>query len=146
MPDPGRCSTCCATPVGMRMPPRDDVRTCAIGHPGSDGGALVVGETGFLQKGRASAGVQQQYTGTAGRIEKSRAGVLPAYATDRGRALTGRRLCLPEHSRCCDPQRRRDTRRGAVGGQAPPRHRGDDRRRAGSGHHRFPGDRRRSLR
>ncbi|WP_162600230.1 transposase [Streptomyces sp. CS131] len=66
------------------MPPRDDVRTCAIGHPGSDGGALVVGETGFLQKGRASAGVQRQYTGTAGRIENSRAGVLPAYATDPG--------------------------------------------------------------
>nr|WP_185015254.1 IS701 family transposase [Streptomyces sp. AK010] len=86
---------------------RDDVRTYAIEHLGSDGGVLVVDETGFLKKGRASAGVQRQYTGTAGRIENSQVGVFLAYATDRGRALIDRRLYLPEHSWCCDPERRR---------------------------------------
>ena len=30
---------------------------------------MVVDETGFLQKGDQSAGVQRQYSGTAGRIE-----------------------------------------------------------------------------
>jgi SRSO17 transposase len=37
-------------------------------------GVLVVDETGFLKKGIHSAGVQRQYSGTAGRIENCQIG------------------------------------------------------------------------
>ncbi|MFE1409007.1 IS701 family transposase [Streptomyces sp. NPDC058770] len=86
---------------------RDDVRSYAVEHLGTDGAVLIVDETGFVKKGHASAGVQRQYTGTAGRIENSQVGVFLAYATSRGRALIDRRLYLPEHSWCSDPERRR---------------------------------------
>lgn len=85
---------------------RDKVRAYAVEHLGTDGGVLIVDETGFVKKGRSSAGVQRQYTGTAGRIENSRVGVFLAYATSRGRALIDRWLYLPEHSWCCDAERR----------------------------------------
>ncbi|UNM11843.1 IS701 family transposase [Streptomyces formicae] len=85
---------------------RDDVRVYAVDHLGTDGGVLIVDETGFVKKGRASAGVQRQYTGTAGRIENSQVGVFLAYATSRGRALIDRRLYLPEQSWSADPERR----------------------------------------
>lgn len=45
---------------------RDDPRTCAADRLGAGDAALVVDETGFVKKGRSSAGVQRQYTGTAG--------------------------------------------------------------------------------
>ncbi|OAH12443.1 IS701 family transposase [Streptomyces jeddahensis] len=85
---------------------RDDLRAYAAEHLGTDGGVLVVDETGFLKKGRSSAGVQRQYTGTAGRIENAQVGVFLALATSRGRALIDRRLYLPEHSWSTDPERR----------------------------------------
>ena len=40
-----------------------------VEHLGDANGVLVVDETGFLKKGNKSAGVQRQYSGTAGRIE-----------------------------------------------------------------------------
>ncbi len=86
---------------------RDGVRAYAVEHLGADGAVLIVDEAGFLKKGRASAGVQRQYTGTAGRIENSQVGVFLAYATGRGRALVDRRLYLPEQSWCSDPERSR---------------------------------------
>ncbi|MGA5318754.1 IS701 family transposase [Streptomyces pseudogriseolus] len=85
---------------------RDDIRAYAVEHLGTDGGVLIVDETGFVKKGHASAGVQRQYTGTAGRIENSQVGVFLAYATRWGRTLIDRRLYLPEHSWCADPKRR----------------------------------------
>ncbi len=85
---------------------RDDLRAYTVDHLGIHGGVLVVDETGFAKKVRASAGVQRQYTGTAGRIENSQAGVFLALATERGRALIDRRLYLPEHSWSTDPGRR----------------------------------------
>jgi SRSO17 transposase len=85
---------------------RDDLRAYAAEHLGTDGAVLVVDETGFLKKGRSSAGVQRQYTGTAGRIENAQVGVFLALATSRGRALIDRRLYLPEHSWSNDPERR----------------------------------------
>jgi SRSO17 transposase len=48
---------------------RDDVRGYVVERLGDPGGVLVVDETGFLKKGTKSAGVQRQYSGTAGRIE-----------------------------------------------------------------------------
>jgi SRSO17 transposase len=40
-------------------------------HLGDPEAVLVLDETGFLKKGDKSAGVQRQYSGTAGRIENS---------------------------------------------------------------------------
>ena len=46
---------------------RDDLRGYVVEHLGEPGGVLIVDETGFLKKGLKSAGVQRQYSGTAGR-------------------------------------------------------------------------------
>jgi SRSO17 transposase len=75
---------------------RDDVRGYVVEHLGDSGGVLVVDETGFLKKGAKSAGVQRQYSGTAGRIENCQVGVFLAYASPRGRALVDRELYLPK--------------------------------------------------
>jgi SRSO17 transposase len=57
---------------------------------------LIVDETGFLKKGTKSAGVQRQYSGTAGRVENCQLGVFLAYATGKGRTLIDRELYLPK--------------------------------------------------
>src|ERR1700729_1072517 len=75
---------------------RDDVRAYVAGHLGSADGVLVVDETGFLKKGTRSAGVQRQYSGTAGRGENCQLGVFLAYASPKGRALVDRELYLPK--------------------------------------------------
>ncbi|MDI5969397.1 IS701 family transposase [Streptomyces sp. SL13] len=84
---------------------RDEVRSYVPEHLSGDG-VLIVDETGFLKKGDRSAGVQRQYTGTAGRIENTQVGVFLAYASEQGRALIDRRLYLPEHTWCEDSERR----------------------------------------
>jgi SRSO17 transposase len=89
---------------------RDDLRGYVVEHLGEPGGVLIVDETGFLKKGVKSAGVQRQYSGTAGRIENCQLGVFLAYATSRGRTLIDRELYLPR-SWASDHDRRRD---GAV--------------------------------
>ena len=75
---------------------RDDLRAYAVEHLGDEGAVLVVDETGFIKKGTKSAGVQRQYTGTAGRIENSQVGVFLGYASHHGRARIDRALYLPE--------------------------------------------------
>jgi SRSO17 transposase len=75
---------------------RDDVRAYAVEHLGDRDGVLVVDETGFLKKGTRSAGVQRQYSGTAGRIENCQLGVFLAYTTSKGRTLIDRELYLPK--------------------------------------------------
>jgi SRSO17 transposase len=75
---------------------RDDLRAYVVEQLGEPGGVLVVDETGFLKKGGRSAGVQRQYSGTAGRIENCQIGVFLAYASPRGRALVDRELYLPK--------------------------------------------------
>lgn len=57
---------------------------------------LSVDETGFLKKGRYSAGVGRQYSGTAGRIENCQIGVFLNYSTSKGHALIDRALYLPK--------------------------------------------------
>ena len=57
---------------------------------------LIVDETGFLKKGTRSAGVQRQYSGTAGRTENCQIGVFLAYASAHGHALIDRELYLPQ--------------------------------------------------
>jgi SRSO17 transposase len=75
---------------------RDDVRGYVARHLGDAGGVLVVDETGFIKKGTRSAGVQRQYSGTAGRVENCQLGVFVAYASPKGRALVDRELYLPK--------------------------------------------------
>jgi SRSO17 transposase len=60
---------------------RDDVRDYVVEHLGDPGGVLVGDETGFLKKGVKSAGVQRQYSGTAGCTENCQIGVFLAYAS-----------------------------------------------------------------
>jgi SRSO17 transposase len=86
---------------------RDDLRAYAVEHLGDPDGVLVVDETGFLTKGTKSAGVQRQYSGTAGRIENCRLGVFLAYATPKGRTLIDRESDLPK-SWIADRERCRD--------------------------------------
>lgn len=74
---------------------RDDLRSYVVGHLGSGDGVLIVDETGFLKKGRRSAGVARQYSGTAGRIENCQVGVFLTYATGAGRTFLDRELYLP---------------------------------------------------
>jgi SRSO17 transposase len=75
---------------------RDDLRAYVVDHLGDPEAVLVLDETGFLKKGNRSAGVQRQYSGTAGRIENCQIGVFLGYASRHGRALIDRALYLPE--------------------------------------------------
>src|ERR1700750_1138745 len=62
---------------------------------GEPDGVLIADETGFVKKGSRSAGVQRQYSGTAGRTENCQLGVFCAYVTGKGRALIDGELYLP---------------------------------------------------
>lgn len=59
------------------------------------GRGRVVDETGDVKKGSASAGVQRQYSGTAGRVENCQVAVFLSYASAAGHALIDRELYLP---------------------------------------------------
>ena len=93
-----------ATPDGMqhflgRMrwdAVRDDLRAYVVEHLGDPDAVLVLDETGFVKKGEKSAGVQRQYSGTAGRVENCQVGVFLGYASGKGHALIDRALYLPE--------------------------------------------------
>src|SRR3954453_11944877 len=75
---------------------RDDLRAYVVEHLGDPGAVLALDETGFVKKGTKSAGVQRQYSGTAGRVEDCQTGVFLGYASRHGRALIDRALYLPE--------------------------------------------------
>jgi SRSO17 transposase len=75
---------------------RDDLRAYVIEQLGEASGMLVVDETGFVKKGKKSAGVARQYSGTAGRRENSQVGVFLGYASPKGHAFIDRALYLPE--------------------------------------------------
>jgi hypothetical protein len=75
---------------------RDDLRAYVVEHLADPGAVLVLDETGFVKKGTKSAGVQRQYSGTAGRVENCQVGVFLGYAGPKGHALIDRALYLPE--------------------------------------------------
>ncbi|WP_443071818.1 IS701 family transposase [Streptomyces sp. WMMC940] len=75
---------------------RDDLQHYVAERLGEPDGILILDDTGFLKKGTTSAGVQRQYSGTAGRTENCQVGVFAAYATRKGRALVDRELYLPK--------------------------------------------------
>jgi SRSO17 transposase len=74
---------------------RDDVRAYLVEHLGEDAAVLVIDETGDLKKGTTTAGVQRQYTGTAGRVENAQVAVYLVYASTSGHAIIDRDLYLP---------------------------------------------------
>ena len=76
---------------------RDDLRAVIVDAIGDkeDDAILVVDETGFLKKGKKSAGVARMYTGTAGKTENCQIGVFLTYTSPAGHALIDRELYLP---------------------------------------------------
>jgi SRSO17 transposase len=75
---------------------RDELRHYIVQHLGDPEAVLVLDETGFLKKGRHSAGVARQYSGTAGKVENCQIGVFLGYASALGHTLLDRELYLPE--------------------------------------------------
>ena len=75
---------------------RDELCQYVVDHLADEGAILVVDETGFLKKGRHSAGVARQYSGTAGRVENCQVGVFLAYVSSHGHTLIERELYLPQ--------------------------------------------------
>ena len=86
---------------------RDQLRNYVVEELSSPDAVLIVDETGFVKKGRHSAGVKRQYSGTAGRIENSQVGVFLCYGSAQGAALVDRELYLPQ-AWAEDPERRRE--------------------------------------
>jgi SRSO17 transposase len=71
---------------------RDELRSYVLAHLGEEAGILVVDETGFLKKGKKSAGVAPQYSGTAGGRANCQIGVFLLYASAQGAAFIDREL------------------------------------------------------
>lgn len=59
---------------------RDDLVAYVAEYLGGSDGVLFLDETGFIKKGRNSAGVARQYSGTAGKVENCQVGVFLSYA------------------------------------------------------------------
>ena len=78
---------------------RDDLRAYVIEHLGEAGGILVVDETGFVKKGKKSAGVARQYSGTAGRRENSQLGSFSCMPVRRGTPSSIERSICPRSGR-----------------------------------------------
>jgi SRSO17 transposase len=75
---------------------RDDVRAYVVEHLADPEAVLVVDETGDVKKGTTTAGVQRQYTGTAGKIENAQVAVYLTYSGSEGHAAIDRELYLPQ--------------------------------------------------
>lgn len=75
---------------------RNELRPYVIRHLGDPNGALVLAETGFVKKGRHSAGVARQYPGPVGKVENCQIGVFLGYVGQLGHALVDRELYVPK--------------------------------------------------
>lgn len=111
---------------------RDDLRTYVLDHLADPDAVLAVDETGDVKKGRATVGVQRQYSGTAGRIENCQVAVYLAYAAPAGYAFIDRALYLPKAwtddlGRCAGRERAGGCRVHHQAGPGP----GDDHPRVG---------------
>jgi SRSO17 transposase len=74
---------------------RDRLQNYIVEHFGEEDGILIGDESGVLKKGEKSAGVQRQYTGTAGGVTNCQIGVFLAYSTSKGAAIIDGELYLP---------------------------------------------------
>ena len=85
---------------------RDLNRDYVVENLADPEGILIADPTGFAKKGKKSAGVQRQYSGTLGRIDNCQIGTFLAYVNGAGdRVLIDRELYIPEKSWFGDPQR-----------------------------------------
>lgn len=84
---------------------------------GDPEGMGILDESGCLQKSAASVDVQQQDSGTAGKVEHCQIGVSLTYATARGHVFLDRRLYRPEA--WCDGLGAPGQGQGARGGRLP---------------------------
>jgi SRSO17 transposase len=78
---------------------RDDLVAYVREHLSDPAAILVIDETGFLKKGTKSAGVQRQYSGTAGKRENCQIGVFVTYSSlvpVPTQVLVDRELYLPK--------------------------------------------------
>jgi len=75
---------------------RDIARDYALETLADENAVLVIDETGFLKQGKASCGVNRQYTGSAGKITNCQIGVFAAYVSRHGHAFFDRALYLPK--------------------------------------------------
>src|SRR5919199_4039567 len=75
---------------------RDELHRYVTAYFGDADAVVVIDETGFLRKGRMSAGVARQSSGTAGRIENGQIGVVLTSASPHGHTLLDRELYLPK--------------------------------------------------
>lgn len=78
---------------------RDDLVAYVREQLADPAAILVIDEAGFLKKGTKSAGVQRQYSGTAGRRENCQVGVFVAYSSlvpAQTQVLVDRELYLPQ--------------------------------------------------
>ena len=83
---------------------RDKLCAYVAEYLGDPAGVLIVDETGFIKQGKRSAGVQRQYSGTAGRVENCQLAVFAAYTTSKGHVLADRELYIPQA--WCDDAKR----------------------------------------
>ena len=67
-------------------------------------GIGIIDESGFVKKGRQSAGVKRQYCGHVGKVENCQVGVFLGYVAPEAHALLDRELYLPREW-CQDPAR-----------------------------------------
>ena len=82
--------------TGIDAGVRDGLGRYVAAHLADPAAVLVADDTGFEKSGLCSAGVQRQYTGTAGKITNCQIGVFLAYAVPGGaRALIDRDLYVP---------------------------------------------------
>jgi SRSO17 transposase len=88
---------------------RDRLVRYVAAELGDPAGVLIADETGFEKTGKHSAGVQRQYTGTAGKITNCQVGVFLAYAVPAAgtRVLVDRELYVPrswtsDRDRCAE--------------------------------------------
>jgi SRSO17 transposase len=63
---------------------------------GDSEGVLVFDESGYLKKGKDSAGVARQYCGNVGKVDNCQVGVFCSYVSGQGYALINKRLFMPE--------------------------------------------------
>jgi SRSO17 transposase len=75
---------------------RDIVRDYALESLADADAVLVIDETGFLKQGKASCGVNRQYTGSAGKVTNCQIGVFATYVSRHGHAFIDRALYLPK--------------------------------------------------
>jgi SRSO17 transposase len=88
----------------------DDLRDLnldyALENLGDPEAILIADPTGFAKKGKKSAGVQRQYSGTLGRVDNCQIGTFLAFVNSDGdRVLVDRELYIPEKSWFGDPDR-----------------------------------------